>query len=149
MTPRQTRAIALAWAIIAFIAGATVWFAVPTRLFFNPTSAQIEGYTVTVNRTFPLARWVRPPIIRYIETVRSVANPLPPCTDTDEFRYSDNGKPFGQWDIQGWAGPCMNGDFHWSATWQAKLFGVIPLRPVEIELFVSRAPARSSPYSGR
>lgn len=122
--------------------GFVVWLAIPTRLFFNPSSVQIDGYSVTVTRSFPVAEWVRIPVIRYREVVRPLSGSLPPCIDTAEFRYQDNGKPYGQWEIDGWAARCMTGDFIWRASWSARLFGVIPLRPVELDMVVIQSGAR-------
>lgn len=125
-------------AILFVLAGGmALWLTVSTRLFIHPQSVQIDGYTVTVTRTFPMADYFRIPVIRYRETVRPVGS-SGPCVDTAEFRYEDNGTHYGQWDIEDWAAPCMTGDFIWRASWSARLFGVLPLRPVELELLVMR-----------
>ena len=130
------RNVAAVLFVLAFFMG--VWLAVPTRLFFAPQSARIDGYQVTVTRTFPLSDHMRIPVIRYREVVRPLSGELPPCIDTAEFRYQDNGQPAARWDIEPWAARCMTGDYLWRAVWSARLFGVIPLRPVELELLVTR-----------
>jgi len=119
---------------VLILLAALAWLAVPTRLLYNPSSVLIDGYQVTVYRTFPLSPPFRMPIIRYAETVRPVIGPMV-CHDPNGstgFRYRDNGQPAAQWDIKQWAAPCMKGAYVWSARWTALLFGVIPLRPVEL-----------------
>lgn len=120
--------------VVALLMGA--WLAVPTRLFFDPHSVQIDGTRVTVFRRFPLHPPFDIPVIRYREVVRPLDGGLPPCIDTAEFRYRDNGQGFAQWDIAPWAARCMAGGYIWRAVWSARLFGIIPLRPVELELAV-------------
>lgn len=128
------RNVAAVLFVAALLMGA--WLAVPTRLFFDPHGVRIDGHTVTVLRRFPLSPPLRMPVVRYREVVRPLSGELPPCVDAAEFRYRDNGEGFAQWDLEPWAARCMTGDYLWRATWSARLFGVIPLRPVELETII-------------
>lgn len=113
------------------------WFSFSTAWLYNPTDVIVDNYEVTVTRSYPLHPPFKIPVIRYRESVRPVDGGRV-CVDTAEFRYRDNGEPSASWSIEEWAAGCMAGDFIWSAWWQAKLWGVIPLRPVELTAIVRR-----------
>ena len=116
--------------------------AVPSRLLFNPTSVAIDGYQVTVFRSFPSSPPFPQPFMRYVETVRPLEGGGI-CQDTNApgFRYT-NADSFGTWNIEEWAADCMTGDYHWSAAWTVLLWGVIPLRHVEIDTFIFRGASK-------
>lgn len=115
-----------------------LWLAIPSSLFIKPTAVVIDGYTVKVWRSFPVSPPLKRPIIAYVETVRSKETGEV-CSDNNSrgFRYDKDQGGFGVWNIEEWAAPCMTDNYHWSATWYVKAFGVIPLRPVELDLLVT------------
>ena len=109
----------------------------PTSILYNPQYAEINGTEVSVYRTYPMHEilgWSKP-IITYTETVWRADGVLPPCIDTATFRHN-NPSSFGVWDIEPWASDCIDSDYLWHAEWQAYLFGVIPLRPVSLNVAV-------------
>ena len=121
--------------LLAIALAAFVWLMIPSSLFFRPDAVTINGYQVAVTRTFPMydVFGFERPIVRYVETVRDLRNQSQVCADNNGigFRYTSN-SPVAVWSIEEWAAPCMTGSFVWAATWQVKLFGIIPLRPVEL-----------------
>lgn len=138
MKYRNPRWNPVEWRVVAtFLFLGAVWYMLPSALFYRPTDVAIEGTRVIVTRSFPLHPPFKVPIIRYQEVVRPVGDAAP-CIDAAEFRYRDNGLPTASWDIGNWAAPCMRGDFVWSARWTVKLFGIIPLRPVEMSKIIKR-----------
>lgn len=117
-----------------------LWLAVPSSLFFHPTSVSIEDGRVTVARSFPMSKFFGGPYIKYTETVRAIGGSVAEtCSDTDEFRYLPDGAT-ASWDITEWAEPCMVKPYLWRANWQVHLFDLIPLRPVEMDLLVKVNP---------
>lgn len=121
--------------ILLFI---SLWWLVPSSLFYKPTDVAIIDGRVTVTRSFPLHPPFDLPVIRYIEIVRPLPGGADPCVDSAEFRYRDNDLPTASWPINDWAAPCMTGDFMWSARWTVKLWGIIPLRPVELTRIIRK-----------
>lgn len=116
---------------------ALVWYLVPSSLFYKPQDVVIDQGRVTVTRSFPLHPPFKVPIIRYLEVVRPLEDG-PPCIDTAEFRYRDNGQPTASWQIDTWASRCMSADFVWTARWTVKLWGIVPLRPVELSKIIHK-----------
>lgn len=116
------------------------WAAVPSKLFFDPKSVQIEEYRVTLTRSFPLDYIFGPPLIQYVETVRNLDNPNDPCIEHNGsgFRY-DTKSPVAVWSIEDWAAPCMTGDYEWRAIWRVKVAGILPLLPVEKSTIVRKS----------
>lgn len=134
----MTGAAMFKWVSAPFLILAGLWLFAPiARLWINPTAATIQGATVTVARTFPLSEWLGGyrPKIAYFETVHLLDGTLPPCIDRDTFRYNP-ARPVASWRIDGWAARCMTGPFVWRAEWQPYALGVIPLRPVALEVVV-------------
>lgn len=130
------------WHLADVVAGISLfllvlWVSVPTSFFYRPTAVSIQGYEVTVSRTFPLSPPFNPPIIKYVEIVRPLDGGQP-CVDRNEFRYRLTQGKTATWNIGAWAAPCVDGEGSaiWSARWQVKIFGIIPLRPVELEQIV-------------
>ena len=127
----------LDWLIIRLLIVFSIYLAIPTSAFFDAKSVAIDGYDVTVTRTFPLHQrmpWLfkQPPIVEYTETVRPVKGRDRPCLETAQFRYRDNGRLSASWNIESWAASCMQGDYIWRAIWHVKLWGVVPLRKDEL-----------------
>lgn len=125
----------IGWLILGG-AGAWLWPGT-SRLWINPTAAQISGGVVTVHRRFLLSEILGGyrPMVAYVETVNLLDGTLPPCVDRDVFRYQP-GAAVASWDIGPWAARCMTGPFRWHAEWQPFALGVIPLRPVSLEVIV-------------
>lgn len=114
-----------------------VWYAFPTKLLYNPSEVEIDGGQVTVYRTYPTIEVLGPPLIRYSEILRPLDGNTP-CSDGAEFRYKDNGLPYGTWGIEHFAQRCIDnpsGYIYWVA-WSPRLFDLIPLRPVELTITV-------------
>jgi hypothetical protein len=107
------------------------------RLWINPTAAAISGGVVTVHRTFPLSDWTGGyrPQIAYVETVHRLDGTLPPCVDTGGFRYNP-ARSVASWQIGEWAARCIDGSFVWRAEWTPYALGLIPMRPVALEVVV-------------
>lgn len=113
------------------------WYLLPARLLYNPTAVEIDGAQVTVYRTYPLNHILGEPLIRYSEILRPLDGSTP-CVDGAEFRYTDNGLPYGTWGIEHFAQRCIDnpsGYVYWVA-WSPRLFDLIPLRPVELTITV-------------
>lgn len=124
------------WGLLGAASFLSLWLAVPSSLFINPTAVKIDGSTVTVTRTFPLPNTL-PSIFgarfKYTETVRPLDGSRDcHAPDAPPFTYTKRDSDFGRWTIEAWAGPCMGDDFLWEASWSYRLFGIIPLRPVRL-----------------
>ncbi len=125
----------IGWAIIVSVA---FWlWPGSSRLWINPSAASISGGVVTVHRTFPLSEWLGGdrPKVAYVETVHRLDGTLPPCVDRGGFRYNPDQR-MASWRIDGWAADCIDGPFVWRAEWTPYALGVIPMRPVALELVV-------------
>ena len=124
-------------AALFIVLALVVWFATPSRLFFNPEEVHIDGYEVTLARTYPVSFLFGPPVVSYTETVRRLDGSGQICDDNNGagYQYVTEG-PIGRWDIEDWAKDCMIAPYLWRAEWQVKVFGLIPLRPVSLSLLV-------------
>jgi len=123
------------WCLAVIATVLVVWIAIPPKILFNPSLVTINGAQVKSYRTFPMKQWLKIPIIKYSEHIRPVDGSTP-CSDTAEFRYKDNGLPYAIWSIDHWAARCITQDYHYQVFWSPRLFGIIPLRPIEIDLYV-------------
>lgn len=115
-----------------------IWYFIPARMMFNPTSVTIEGSQVTVYRTFPMRDVFGPPLICYTEILRPLDGSTP-CVDSQEFRYTNpSGRPYGTWNIRHFAARCLDnpsGYIYWVG-WSPRMFDLIPMRPVELSITV-------------
>ena len=133
--------------IVTLLSIIVLWAAVPSSLFFRVKSGSITDHQVKAVRSFPMSErlGIEPPIIAYVEIIRPFDMPTPPCRDTNGFGFRYNGdKPYATWTLGkglegAWASRCIAHDaYHWKASWYVMLFWIIPLRPVERDVFVEK-----------
>lgn len=117
------------------------WLLVTSEVFVRYSGVELQGHEVSALREMPMGA-VK---VRYVETVRPIlqdyhAETLCVHAPPRPLDYPAQGGTTDlarvAWSIGQWASPCMRGDFLWRAEWYVQLFGLIPLRPAEVEVLV-------------
>ena len=126
-----------------------VIFVFGSRLLINPKSVEITPCgTVVVVRNYPMQELfgTQGPWVQYSHVVIPMTpetNKGMTCREDNGQgqRYNhDGGRGFGRWTLDHFAKTCMQDPlgFKYQVRWRAYLFGILPLRPVEMSTAVVR-----------
>lgn len=135
------------WIMALVVLAGILWAAVPSSVFLDPIAVYYDGRTVTLVRRTPYgpvqADWSRELHVVGTELECHAPSILVRIRPVDG-DIGEDGKRAGEntiiYDAGDWALPCLRSEPPIIAThtWQVKVLGLIPLRPVRITGTIER-----------